>query len=51
MRVVGKGEKERVVPLADTAKDAMNAWVSVRNKLDPTDQEQALFLGARGGPS
>lgn len=49
VRVTGKGEKDRVVPLSDTAKDAMNAWVSVRSKLDGTGQEPALFLGARGG--
>lgn len=49
VRVTGKGEKDRVVPLADTAKDAINAWLSVRSTLDSTGLEQALFLGARGG--
>ncbi|MCG8530096.1 MAG: tyrosine recombinase XerC [Desulfovibrionales bacterium] len=49
VRVVGKGEKERVVPLSDTAQEAMGAWLSVRHTLDPTEQEQAVFLGARGG--
>ena len=49
VRVTGKGEKDRVVPLADTAKEALNAWLSVRSSLDPTGQKNALFLGARGG--
>lgn len=49
VRVMGKGNKERVVPLSDTAKDAMNAWMAVRDKLDASGQESALFLGARGG--
>lgn len=49
VRVMGKGSKERMVPLSDTAKDALRAWLDAREVLDVTKQESAFFLGARGG--
>lgn len=49
VRVMGKGSKERVVPLSDTARQALDAWIRLRPALDATGREKALFLGARGG--
>ncbi len=48
LRVVGKGDKERVVPYGVPASRALDAWLGVRVALvrSPT---QALYLGERGG--
>jgi len=46
VRVLGKGSKERVVPFGVPAKNAVAAWVEVRDRLTPA--VPALFLGARG---
>ncbi|CAM2057106.1 Tyrosine recombinase XerC [Desulfovibrionales bacterium] len=52
LKVMGKGAKERLVPLTDTARRAIEAWLAVRVVLVGNDiagsKEQALFLGARG---
>ncbi|MCO4772396.1 MAG: tyrosine recombinase XerC [Deltaproteobacteria bacterium] len=48
VRVVGKGNKERVVPLSEAAVDAVHQWLEVRPLLEPT-AAQALVLNARGG--
>ncbi len=47
MRVMGKGQKERIVPYGAPAAAALDAWIEARRELltQPTD---ALFLGARG---
>ncbi len=53
VRVLGKGNKERLVPVNETALDALDAWLARRGELlakrhahqDPT----ALFLNFRGG--
>ena len=46
MRVLGKGNKERIVPFGDAANTALNAWLARREELakDP----DALFVGTRG---
>lgn len=50
VRVVGKGNKERVVPVGDVAVRAWQAWVSQGRPLLLADHSgQALFLGKRGG--
>jgi integrase/recombinase XerC len=47
LRVVGKGSKERLVPVLPEVADAVAAWV----KLHPQagDPSAPLFIGARGG--
>ena len=50
VRVLGKGDKERTVPVGRPALDAVDAWTS-RGRPDMTGPRSAdaLFLGARGG--
>jgi integrase/recombinase XerC len=49
LRVIGKGDKERYVPIGAKAVDALNRYLARRAELagDPTDPE-ALFLTYRG---
>lgn len=48
IRCVGKGRKERWVPLGDEALEALGAWLEVaRPKLD-VDAQEALFLSRSG---
>ena len=56
MRVVGKGDKERVVPVLGAANQALAAWLTLegRGALIPKrwrrrDDEEAVFLNQRGG--
>jgi integrase/recombinase XerD len=56
VRVIGKGDKERVVPVLGAAADALGAWLSVdgRGAMMPArwrrrDDEEAVFLNQRGG--
>ena len=50
VRVVGKGSKERRVPLGQPCAEALAAWMEVRLLRRPRPgAEDALFLGARGG--
>jgi len=49
-RVMGKGSKERLAPLSDTAMAALKAYMEVRGSLGPAPGERRLFLGTRGGP-
>ncbi len=47
LRIVGKGGKERVVPVIDAAKDAVDAYLRLCPfSLDP---KEPLFRGVRGG--
>ena len=46
VRVVGKGRKERLVPVGRKAREALNAYLDARG--NPGDEE-ALFLNHRGG--
>lgn len=49
LRVVGKGDKERIVPIGLPAIRAIEAWISLgRSKVSNDINERALFLGSRG---
>jgi integrase/recombinase XerC len=49
VRAYGKGRKERLLPMGGKARDALQAWMPIRaTKLAGRD-ENALFIGARGG--
>jgi integrase/recombinase XerC len=46
---MGKGSKERTVPLGEPAAAAVSSWLSVgRPRLATTDSGSALLLGVRG---
>ena len=47
VRVTGKGNRTRIVPLGGFAIDALQAWLAVRAQLASAD-EAALFVGQRG---
>ena len=51
-RVLGKGRKERVVPLGRKSIEAVRAWLAVRSEVvhpkRGTQDPRALFLSARG---
>ena len=56
LRVLGKGDKERVVPLGGLARDALAEWLSGQGRplLEPKkwrhrSDAEAVFLNARGG--
>ena len=46
--VMGKGAKERIVPLSDASVRALDNWLAQRNQIASPD-EPALFVGKRGG--
>lgn len=49
IRVIGKGNKERSIPLGNPAMNALKNWLSKgRNELLKNATESAVFLGARG---
>jgi integrase/recombinase XerC len=52
VRVLGKGRKERIVPVGRTALHALQGYLEVRGGLEPRSgagEAAALFLNARGG--
>ena len=49
LRVIGKGNKERVVPLGAPALEAIDRWERAARGDLVRDEREALFLGARGG--
>ncbi len=49
IRVLGKGNKERTIPLGNPAMKALNAWIKDgRDLVKRAQSEDAVFLGARG---
>lgn len=49
LRMIGKGNKERVVPLGVPALEALDRWEQLGRPHLMREDSQALFLGARGG--
>ncbi|WGE90244.1 tyrosine recombinase XerC [Actinobacillus arthritidis] len=47
VRLLGKGNKERIVPIGSKALEALNRWLAVRGQFKP--QNNAVFLNKRGG--
>lgn len=48
LRVLGKGAKERTVPLGDPGWAALEAWMSRRSEWATIESGSAVFLGERG---
>lgn len=48
VRVMGKGNRERMAPLSDSCVPALREWLDDRSLL-AADGETALFVGMRGG--
>lgn len=48
VRIVGKGNKERVVPMGDPAAEAVTAYLAVRPEPAGSDSEDILFLNRSG---
>jgi integrase/recombinase XerC len=48
VRVIGKGDKERVVPFGIPARRAAQDWLAARGRLVTPQSGPALFLGRRG---
>ena len=49
LRVLGKGGKQRTVPLGGPALRALEAWLDDRSRLAAPAAAQAVFVGDRGG--
>lgn len=49
VRIVGKGDKERVVPLGEMAQEALERYIAVRPQPSGSDNEDVVFLNFRGG--
>ena len=50
MRVLGKGSRERVVPIGDAAAKALRDYLALgRTRLARSSSQRALFLNQRGG--
>lgn len=47
VRLLGKGNKERIVPIGSKALEAIHCWLEVRMSFNP--QDNAVFLNNRGG--
>jgi integrase/recombinase XerC len=47
VKIIGKGNKERRLPLGRQAKIALKVWLSERDKLFPSLDQKALFLSKR----
>ena len=47
IRVTGKGQKQRQIPFGDKAKQAINKWLTIRQR-QANESELALFVSLRG---
>ena len=50
LRVIGKGSKERLVPLSRPASDAIREWLQIRHEVALETSDSSLMLSARGKP-
>lgn len=50
LRVIGKGSKERLVPLSAPALSALHEWMVLRHEVAGEMSGNAIFLSARGKP-
>lgn len=50
LRIVGKGDKERLIPFHDLAKEKIEAYLPVREKWLGFEKHDVLFLNMRGNP-
>lgn len=48
VRVLGKGSKQRLVPLSQVSAQRLQAYLQQRRYFDPQEKSQVLFLGKRG---
>jgi integrase/recombinase XerC len=48
VRVMGKGRKERVLPVGGPAREALRRWIDARPSLATDPVPGALFIGVRG---
>ena len=50
IRVIGKGDKQRLVPVSAAARDKIRRWLEDRREMDDKrKKEDAVFLNNRGG--
>jgi integrase/recombinase XerC len=49
VKVMGKGRKERIVPIGGKATAALDSYLKLRNALAQNLNDQALFINRRGG--
>ncbi|QCE34819.1 tyrosine recombinase XerC [Acetobacteraceae bacterium] len=49
LRIIGKGNKERLVPLLPEVIKPLEEYLKVRDPLNGLDKDSAFFVGARGG--
>ncbi len=49
IRVIGKGDKQRLVPVSTTARSKIQHWLDDRREMEKSRNEDAVFLNNRGG--
>lgn len=50
LRVMGKGSKERIVPVSKPTVHALHRWLTLRNEVAGENAGEMLFLSSRGNP-
>lgn len=50
LRVIGKGSKERLVPLGGPARRAIEDWIEIRGSMTNESTGGSLFVSAKGAP-